>query len=130
MNKEISINPCIICDIDGTLVVDDKPVLPIVGLVNMYRENGYSIFIFTERSQCYRDETYKWLKDKGIKFDYLIMRPNDKRHTSDNVIKFDMLRIIREGGYQPQLAIDDHDQVVKMWRDNGLTCLQVAEGNF
>jgi hypothetical protein len=27
-------------------------------------------------------------------------------------------------------AFDDRDKVVKMWRDNNVTCLQVAEGNF
>ena len=27
-------------------------------------------------------------------------------------------------------VFDDRDKVVKMWRDNGLTCFQVAEGAF
>ncbi len=27
-------------------------------------------------------------------------------------------------------VFDDRDKVVKMWRENGLSCLQVAEGNF
>ena len=27
-------------------------------------------------------------------------------------------------------VFDDRDKVVKMWRDNGLTCMQVAPGNF
>ena len=27
-------------------------------------------------------------------------------------------------------VLDDRNQVVKMWRENGLTCLQVAEGDF
>jgi hypothetical protein len=27
-------------------------------------------------------------------------------------------------------AVDDRQRVVDMWRSNGLTCLQVAEGNF
>ena len=27
-------------------------------------------------------------------------------------------------------VLDDRDQVVDMWRKNGLTCLQVAEGTF
>jgi len=27
-------------------------------------------------------------------------------------------------------VFDDRDKVVKMWRDNGISCLQVAEGNF
>jgi hypothetical protein len=27
-------------------------------------------------------------------------------------------------------AVDDRQRVVDMWRSNGITCLQVAEGNF
>ena len=27
-------------------------------------------------------------------------------------------------------VLDDRSQVVKMWRELGLTCLQVADGNF
>ena len=27
-------------------------------------------------------------------------------------------------------VFDDRDKVVKMWRDSGLTCMQVAPGNF
>jgi hypothetical protein len=28
------------------------------------------------------------------------------------------------------LVVDDRDKVVKMWREEGLTCFQVAEGDF
>jgi hypothetical protein len=27
-------------------------------------------------------------------------------------------------------VFDDRDKVVDMWRENGLTCMQVAPGNF
>ena len=27
-------------------------------------------------------------------------------------------------------TFDDRDKVVNMWRENGLTCMQVAPGNF
>jgi len=27
-------------------------------------------------------------------------------------------------------VLDDRDQVVNMWREQGFKCLQVAEGNF
>jgi len=28
------------------------------------------------------------------------------------------------------MVFDDRDQVVKMWRDNGIVVFQVADGNF
>ena len=33
-------------------------------------------------------------------------------------------------GFRPLFAVEDRNSVVKMWRDLGLTCMQVAEGNF
>jgi hypothetical protein len=36
-------------------------------------------------------------------------------------------------GFTPEntfLVLDDRDQVVKMWRERGFRCLQVANGNF
>jgi hypothetical protein len=32
--------------------------------------------------------------------------------------------------FDVQFVLDDRDQVVEMWRAMGLTCLQVAPGNF
>lgn len=32
--------------------------------------------------------------------------------------------------YTPYIIIDDRDQVVKMWRRRGYTCLQCAPGDF
>lgn len=29
-----------------------------------------------------------------------------------------------------EFVLDDRNQVVEMWRDLGLTCFQVADGNF
>ena len=29
-----------------------------------------------------------------------------------------------------EAVFDDRDKVVNMWRENGLTCMQVAYGNF
>ena len=36
----------------------------------------------------------------------------------------------REMGISPDLAIDDRDQVVQMWREMKIDCVQVAEGDF
>lgn len=38
--------------------------------------------------------------------------------------------IIVSHGYEPIMAFDDRDRVVKMWRDAGIPCAQVAPGDF
>jgi len=51
-------------------------------------------------------------------------------HTDDGVLKPSWLSdgtIPRE---RVHLAIDDRNRVVKAWRDAGIPCLQIAEGDF
>lgn len=57
------------------------------------------------------------------------MRPaGDKRR--DDIIKAEIFDQHIRGHHNILLVLDDRDSVVKMWRSMGLTCLQVAEGNF
>jgi hypothetical protein len=57
------------------------------------------------------------------------MRPaND--HRQDNFIKFEILEQIRHEYGEPFMVFDDRDQVVNMWRENGVRCMQVAPGDF
>jgi hypothetical protein len=46
----------------------------------------------------------------------------------DEVLKKEWLDEV--GPENIKMIFDDRDKVVKMWRDNGITCLQVAPGNF
>lgn len=48
----------------------------------------------------------------------------------DVSVKRELLRAIEREGFSPWLTIDDRSSVVSMWREEGLTCLQVAEGDF
>jgi hypothetical protein len=59
----------------------------------------------------------------------IYMRANDDVRP-DHVIKLELLAKIREDGFSPALVFDDRQQVVDMWRAQGLRVCQVAEGNF
>lgn len=48
----------------------------------------------------------------------------------DWVVKEEIYHNDIEPHFNVHFALDDRDQVVKMWRRLGLTCLQVADGNF
>jgi len=59
----------------------------------------------------------------------LLMRPyGDSRQ--DSVVKQEIYRKQIAPYFDVAWVYDDRDQVVKMWRDEGLTCMQVAPGNF
>lgn len=142
----------IICDIDGTLadcqhrrhyveqhpkdwnmffvgMADDKLVLPVAYILKLFHTTGFRIVLCTGRSEEYREATEIWLQVNHVSYDYLLMRRAGDRR-DDAIVKREMLDQIRRERFIPWLALDDRDRVVKMWRDNGVPCFQVAEGNF
>jgi hypothetical protein len=60
---------------------------------------------------------------------HLLMRPEGNME-KDAIIKERLFRQHIEGKFCVEFVIDDRDQVVRMWRDLGLRCLQVADGDF
>lgn len=73
--------------------------------------------------------TEKWLYDNQIPYDGLRMRAlGDYR--ADNIVKKEILDQFLEEGVNPTVVFDDRNQVVEMWRENNIPCIQVAKGNF
>jgi uncharacterized HAD superfamily protein len=131
-------------DIDGTLAhmrdyrgpfdwhkvhlddVDDT-VADIV--TNLWASKEYVVIVMSGRdAECF-NETWKWLEDNGIPFDHLLMR-SEKDMRKDNIVKAELFDAYVRDNFDVQFVLDDRDQVVEMWRAMGLTCLQVAPGNF
>ena len=141
-------------------MVNDTPNAPIVDLMWMCEDAAKQIIFCTGRMEQYREVTRNFLLDKcdlalsyngadglgehfyGFPYTresierhidtYLIMRPDERRHDPDHQIKQEMLAEILKTVDKSNIlyAVDDRQRVVDMWRSNGLTCLQVAEGNF
>ena len=108
----------------------DKDVLnwQIAGVVHAMYRNGNSVSIWTGRPDTMYLRTCDWLRDNGLQMaaKHLKMRPKDD-HSKDTDLK---KRWLDEALYKPDLVFEDRASVVKMWRDNGINCVQVAEGNF
>jgi hypothetical protein len=97
-------------------------------LLTTFKQIGRSIAIFTGRDETYRAHTERWLKNKGIEYDLLKMRPA-KDYRSDTIVKLEMF----QQHFVPSdiwMVVDDRDKVVEMWRELGLTCLQVQKGDY
>lgn len=159
-NREIEDIPTVIFDIDGTLadithrvhlaqakkfneffdaMVDDVPNKPIVALLNGILNTGsldtyLQVIYCTGRPEKYRSVTQSFINDiQGYSRDCpLLMRPNKQRSVPDYEIKQGMLDGILNHVSKENIlyAVDDRQQVVDMWRSNGITCLQCAVGNF
>lgn len=60
---------------------------------------------------------------------YLLMR-QDGDHRDDAIVKYELYRDYIAPWYDIKIVLDDRDRVVRMWRQIGLTCLQVNDGDF
>ena len=110
--------------------VDDTPHDDIVDMAKMLKNAGHTIIISTGRLESEKSITIKQLKDAGVAYDALYMRPTNLQSVPDYEIKEAMLEQMRKDGYKPTMAFDDRRAVVDMWRRNGLRVLQVAPGDF
>ena len=134
---------CYIFDIDGTLakmndrspydwskVDTDIPNQPIVDLYQSLHIPTVEMIIVSGRDSSCRAKTEDWLFHKaGIIYDHLYMRPEGDMR-KDVEIKREIYENHIKGKYNVIAVFDDRDQVVEFWRSQGLTCLQVDEGNF
>ena len=106
----------------------DLPNQPVIDMANLLSKQGFRIFILSGRSDVTHQATVNWLNDNGIWWDHLVMRPQNHLYLPDNDLKQMWLDSI--GKDNVAMVFDDRNQVVDIWRQNGLTCFQVADGNF
>lgn len=133
----------VICDIDGTVALHngrspydaakcegDDVNEPVAGLVKILRDLNFVRLIFVSgRDDTFRPETERWLAKWGIQYDALYMRRAGDRR-KDDIVKQEIYDTYIRDQYNIDFVLDDRNRVVDMWRRNGLTCFQVAEGDF
>lgn len=118
----------------------DKPIEQTITLnqmMSMYLGAGVAdhktampIYLASGRSEDERKDTEDWLYKHGVYYDRLFMRKS-KDYRADHVVKKEILDEIRAIGYEPWLVIDDRQQVVDMWRSEGIFVLQCdPKANF
>jgi phosphoglycolate phosphatase-like HAD superfamily hydrolase len=111
--------------------VHDEPINTIIGILQEMAAGEYRIVIMTGRSDAVLDETMEWLNawaPIGQDFELFMRKEGD--HTPDDALK---LKWLNEGYIDKDrifCVFEDRKRVVDMWRGLGLTCLQVAPGDF
>ena len=106
----------------------DKPNWPVINTLLAFVQAGYKIAIFTGRSASTLDATKKWLHEYGIEYNAFKMRPK-RNFRPDEQLKLEWLNDM-DWKDNVEAVFDDRQKVVDMWREIGLTCMQVAPGNF
>jgi hypothetical protein len=107
----------------------DKPNIPVIKMAQLLASTDHQIVIFSGRSDATIYTTKSWLNKHKVPFHIIKMRPA-KDFTPDDVLKQNWLDDLFPYRGDILCVFDDRDKVVQMWRDNGLTCMQVADGNF
>lgn len=108
----------------------DTPNQPVIKTIVALKDQGYFIHIFSARGDIVRKKTIHWLKKYDIPYDQLTMRKMDS-YTPDEDLKKSWLLSKYPNFKEDVLCVfDDRNKVVNMWRSMGLSCFQVADGNF
>ena len=133
-------------DLDGTLAhtngkrgpydaskyhVDDvdEALADVLGAVRYDGIDSASILILTGRDAKYRAECEAWLKQQGVHYSHLIMRPEgDTRN--DAVVKSDLWDEHIDGKFNVLMHFDDRRRVVNGLRRKGIKVAQVQVGDF
>lgn len=103
----------------------DTPYDYVIEVVNALSVK-YLVVAMTGRPEEYREITRAWLDKYNVAYAQLMMRKS-KDFRADTIVKKEMLDVLRQqgGDFTPVLSIDDRPEVVQMWRDNKIPCLQV-----
>lgn len=117
---------------DPTNIDLDLPNDPVIQMAQLLKDSGKTIIIFSGRSKATKDATRNWLNRNNVPFDILKMRPTGHpwAFMPDDKLKQTWLDDLIKDHNRILCVFDDRDKVVKMWRNNGLTCFQVADGDF
>ncbi len=108
--------------------IDDKPHEAVIVILRTLYPL-FHIYIVSGRSDEVRAQTEGWLALNQVPYHHLIMRPEGD-YTPDHVLKIGWVNEGRIPKERILCVFDDRNKVVKMWRDAGITCFQVAEGDF
>ena len=89
----------------------------------------FQIIVMSGRSEDCRNITATWLTDMGVQYDELRMRPS-RDNRPDTIVKYELFDEHVRGRFNVTCVFDDRDVVCALWRRMGLSCYQVAPGNF
>ena len=138
----------IIVDIDGTvakmdgrspydysLVSTDNRNHVVADLVELLSSFMHIIYVSGRPDSC-REDTEEWLRANiwtwlgGVTQDDCLYMRKEEDGRPDTMVKLEIFNKYIRDNYNVRFVLDDRNSVVEMWRNLGLTCLQVDEGNF
>ena len=137
----------VMCDLDGTLALlngrnpydaskceDDLINVPVRDILVSQRESFYRSTVFLSgREDKYRTQTKRFIRKHLTGWEeplYELHMRKSGDFRPDTVVKHEMFMDHIYNKYRVAFVIDDRPSVCRMWRDLGLTVLQVNDEEF
>ena len=96
---------------------DDKPIVPMVRMMQLMHADGATIVASTARPEKWRQLTMQWLVRYEVPMDQMFMRADNDRRPSP-LVKLDFMKIVK-----PDLVIDDRTDVCAAFCEAGISTL-------
>lgn len=126
----------------------DHPNVPVIECVKAMYAQGVKVIFMSGREDKHREPSVRFIEqhlrvpvtyafglvgdirptDVVVPYELYMRETADQR--KDSIVKNELFAAHVEGKYNVLFVLDDRNQVVDEWRRMGLTCYQVAEGNF
>lgn len=111
-------------------VAYDIPIQSVISTCQMLSE-FCDIWYFTGRMETCREDTVNWLYRNVLGYEPNVTMRNQGDTREDFVVKQEMLDNMLQIDRDRLVAVfDDRQQVVDMFRTNGIQVFQCANGNF
>jgi hypothetical protein len=118
----------VVFDIEGTLICDGTPNLPVINICKLYEKAGYTIIIATGQPESGRKEIEADLYAAGVKYHVLLMKPDaDTRRSREwkpGAIET-YLRLNKAGLGDVELVFENHKKSCKVWEKLAVPSLLV-----
>lgn len=144
--------PCVLVDVDGVIAdgwhrqhflqngkrdwknffanaFGDVPIQGSVALTHSF-DPAHVVVLLTARPHNLHDATVDWVRESGHRWDLLIMRARSDGGLGSPEFKRRSVKELRERGFEPQLAIDDDQRNIDMFREEGLAALYLHSGYY
>ena len=141
MVQDESKEPCLICDLDGTLAkigdrspysaencdLTDSPNSHVVETVKLYFEAGCKVIFCSGRMEKDRAPTMRFIERCLPGMPHLLLMRNDSDLRKDAIVKEEIFNEHIKDKYWVKLVIDDRLSVCRLWFSLGLNLLRVGD---
>lgn len=144
--------PCVLVDVDGIIAdgwhrqhflqdgkkdwknffanaFQDSPIDGSVELTHAI-DRSTAVVLLTARPHNLHEVTVDWVTENSYRWDLLIMRARSDGGLRSPEFKRRSVNELRERGFEPQLAIDDDQRNIDMFREEGLNALYIHSGYY